>query len=128
MKPLDRITNENIDDNKTLNVWRFKSEIEKMVHNIANGNFSEIETSVAMGETSIDDLQRVLREYGCSIAPLPDNALSLAETYNIESENRLDVYLPLWTKEEGRSDLTLFLSCFLKNGKPYIEINDLHVL
>ena len=72
MNPLDKIMNENIDDKKKLNVWCFKSEIEKMVHKIANGDFSGIETSVEMGETSVDDIQRVLKEYGCSIAPLPD--------------------------------------------------------
>ena len=81
-----------------------------------------------VGISKVKKTKRVLKEYGCSIAPLPDNALSLAETYNIASKNRLDVYFPLWTKEEGRSDLTLFLSCFVKNGKPYIEINDLQVL
>jgi len=111
-----------------LDVWRFKSEIEKIVQKIANGDFSEIETSVEVGESPFEDLRRVLREYCCSIAPLPENALSVAETYNIASENRLDVYFPLWTKEEGRIDLTLFVSCFMKNGKPYIEINDLRAL
>jgi hypothetical protein len=51
-----------------------------------------------------------------------------AKTYHIADKNRLDIYLPLWTKEEGRSDLTLFLSCFVKNGTPFVEINDLRVL
>ena len=115
---------ESIDTKIMLNVLDFKPEIEKIVQKIANDCFGEIETS----ETSADDLQRVLREYGCSIVPLPDNALSLAETYHIANENRLDVYLPLWTKEEGRSDLTLFVSCFMKNGKSFVEINDLRVL
>ena len=119
---------DNIDQKTMLNVWYFKSEIEKIVQKIANYDFTEIATSAEMGETFVDDLQKVLKEYDCSITPLPDNALNLAEIYHIASENRLDVYLPLWTKEEGRSDLTLSMSCFVKNGIPFVEVNDLHVL
>jgi hypothetical protein len=40
----------------------------------------------------------------------------------------MDIYIPLWTKEEGRSDLTLSIICYLKDNKPIIEINDLEVL
>jgi hypothetical protein len=40
----------------------------------------------------------------------------------------MDIYIPLWTKEEGRSDLTLSIICYIKNGVPKIEINDVEVL
>ncbi len=41
-------------------------------------------------------------------------------------ELALDV--PLWTKEEGRSDLTLALTA-IKQGETYtVEVDDLHVL
>ncbi|MGA3674331.1 DUF7668 domain-containing protein [Lysinibacillus agricola] len=46
----------------------------------------------------------------------------------IAAEKRLDIYLPLWTKEEGRSDLTLSLSGQRNNNQLKIEFNDLRVL
>jgi hypothetical protein len=40
-----------------------------------------------------------------------------------------NVNLPLWTKEEGKSDLTLQM-CFIDSGNDLysVEIDDLHVL
>ncbi|MDR2081293.1 MAG: hypothetical protein LBP54_05345 [Campylobacteraceae bacterium] len=80
------------------------------------------------GRVNIMDLERVVNEYNKTIMPLPDNAFELTEIYRIDKENRIDIYIPLWTKEEGRSDLTLSLKCFLENNKPKIEIDDLRVL
>ena len=112
----------------SINIQHFKSKIERIVLNISNNNFTEIEKNKENGKISIEDLKRVINDYGSSIIPLPSNAYDIAETYFIERENKIDVYMPIWTKEEGRSDLTLFVSCFEKNGTPFVEINDLHVL
>ncbi len=42
------------------------------------------------------------------------------------SDKQVDIYIPLWSEEEGQSDLTLSLSCFNNDNK--IKINDLEVL
>jgi hypothetical protein len=112
----------------SLSIQIFKQEIEKLIVDISNNKFIEIEESGENGRLTIDDLKRVIKEYGCTIIPLPNNAFEYAESYYIEKENRLDVYIPFWTKEENRSDLTLSISCSLKNGKAFVEINDLRVL
>jgi hypothetical protein len=80
------------------------------------------------GRISITDLESIIKEYRNTIIPLLEEAFKIANTYNIEKENKMDIYIPLWTKEEGRSDLTLSIICHLKNDKPIIEINDLEVL
>ena len=73
----------------------------------------------------IQDILRVIEEYGCTIIPLPAKAFDMALFYQI-SDKQVDIYIPLWSEEEGQSDLTLSLSCFNNDNK--IKINDLEVL
>jgi hypothetical protein len=111
-----------------LNIQIFKQKIERLVIDISNNKFAEIEKSGENGRLTADDMKRVIKEYGCTIIPLPNNAFEYAESYYIEKEDRLDIYIPLWTKEENRSDLTLSISCSLINETPFVKINDLRVL
>ena len=73
----------------------------------------------------ISDLRRVIEEYGTTIMPIPEAAFEQALCYQI-SDGQVDIYIPLWSEEEGQSDLTLSLSCFQNEHK--IQINDLEVL
>jgi hypothetical protein len=111
-----------------LGIGLFKDKIADLVTDIANKNYQRIELERLNGRVDIVDLERVIREYHNTIEPLPDDAFDFAEIYTVEKENRMDVYIPLWTKEEGRSDLTLSVLCFLENNRVRIEINDLRVL
>ncbi len=112
----------------TMKIESFIAEIKNIVYLISLKKYKEIESKKYNGRVQVSDLERVINEYGCEIIPLPDSAIDLSESYFIESNNSLDVYLPLWTKEEGRSDLTLSVSCYIKDNKPFVEIDDLRVL
>jgi hypothetical protein len=105
----------------------FKTIITEIIHNISVNDYDTIKANGQNGRVDTNDLKRVILEYDCTIIPLPDKAFSEAKVYLID-KSRLDVYIPLWTKEEGRSDLTLFLSCFVIDGISKVEINDLIVL
>jgi hypothetical protein len=45
-----------------------------------------------------------------------------------EHADSLALDVPLWTSEEGRSDLTLSLTATKRGGDYELEIDDLHVL
>ena len=114
--------------NMELQLKHFESLIKEIVCNISINDYDTINAKKQNGRVDTNDLKRVIIEYGCTVIPLPDEAFYKAEVYYIKDDNRLDVYIPLWTKEEGRSDLTLSLSCYDINGIPKVEINDLKVL
>ncbi|WP_264847616.1 DUF7668 domain-containing protein [Capnocytophaga catalasegens] len=111
-----------------LQLKHFESIIKEIVYNISVNNYEAIKLNRQNGRVDIDDLRRVIKKYGSIIVPLPDEAFTKAEIYDVKDENRLDVYIPLWTKEEGRSDLTLSVSCYITNEMAKVEINDLRVL
>ncbi|UTC66576.1 MULTISPECIES: hypothetical protein [unclassified Treponema] len=111
-----------------LQLTYFESIIKEIVYNISVNNYEAVKLNSQNGRVDIDDLRRIITKYGCIIVPLPDEAFTKAEIYDVKDENRLDVYIPLWTKEEGRSDLTLSVSCYITNETAKVEINDLRVL
>jgi hypothetical protein len=105
----------------------FYDKIRNIVQDILGGNYEDIVLRKENGRIDINDLENVIKEYNKTIIPLPEEAFSIAELYKI-NDNQIDIYIPLWTKEEGRSDLTLFLSCYNTNETLTVEINDLRVL
>jgi len=122
------IENYNQNVNMKLQLKYFEAIIKEIVYNISVNNYETIKVNRQNGRVDIDDLRRVITKYGCTIVPLLNESFTNAEIYDVEDENRLDVYIPLWTKEGGRSDLTLSLSCYIINETAKVEINDLRVL
>lgn len=112
-----------------ININLFKDKIINLVNDISNKCYNDIERRNENGRVSIIDLERVINEYNMTVVPFPEPfEIDINKIYNIEKENKLLVLIDLFTKEEGLSDLTLSILCFLKNDKPVIEINDLRIL
>ena len=111
-----------------MGIQEFIPLIKEVIIDISNEDYNKLNQKYEYSRVSIDDLAKTIKKYGNHIVPLPERAFDFAEKYYIESEKRIDVYLPLWTKEEGKSDLTLSISCYNNESELYIEINDLRVL
>jgi len=108
--------------------YSFLPLIREIAIDLSCGNYEKIRQDRRNGRVDMRDLQRVIEEYGRTIVPLPDNIADFIDFYTIDNEDRLDMYIPLWTKEEKRSDLTLFISGYRKSNELVVEINDLRVL
>ena len=100
--------------------------IKEMVYHISIDDYASIERKGQNGDILIEDLE-VIHLYPYTIIPLPDEAFNLAESYFIEKKKSLDVYIPFWTKEEGRSDLMLVLSCYINDGAEEVVVYDVYV-
>ncbi|WP_193367728.1 DUF7668 domain-containing protein [Pelagibius marinus] len=108
---------------------KLQPAILELVDVLMRGEFERLELDGRIGRLTAAELSRALSEYGGKLVPLPDDAFDSADCYPIEGEaSKWAVDLPLWTREEGRSDLTLALSIKEDNGKVLVEIDDLHVL
>jgi hypothetical protein len=70
---------------------------------------------------------RVIQEYGeITIIKIPDEDSNCAEIYEIlEGEERVE--LPLWTNEEGKSDLYIYFLCSYNNSQSKIEVCNIYV-
>jgi hypothetical protein len=103
--------------------------IRDLVEDLARGRLREIEADGRAGRLSASELLSAIRDYGRTLVPLPDEASPLIDVYpNDRDSTKSSLDVPLWTVEEGRSDLTLSLVATKEADKYRLEISDLHVL
>jgi hypothetical protein len=75
------------------------------------------------------EVWRVLNDYGKTLVETPhDDDFSIDAVRTQATTPTWSVNVPLWTSEEGRSDLTLQLTIALGPRGPVIELDDLRVL
>jgi hypothetical protein len=103
--------------------------IRRVVDDLVEGRYAMLARDGRAGRLTAEELERAIRDYGRALVPLPPDAMRKADVYPIEDvAGELAVDIPLWTKEEGRSDLTLSLTVVERAGGVTISIDDLHVL
>ena len=110
-------------------VSEHREPIFDLVHQLVTGNFEMLQNDGRAGRVTASELARAIAEYGRTLVDLPDAAWELAVCYQIDGKPGVfAVDLPLWTREEGRSDLTLQFMLMVTDKGPRLEIDDLHVL
>jgi hypothetical protein len=105
-----------------------KCEVEALFRDIAAGRFAAIGADGRIGRLTVDELERTVSECGRRLVPLPDEAWELVDLYAGPAEGSFALDVPLWTIEEGRSDLTLTLSAERSGARFRVTIDDRHVL
>lgn len=78
-----------------------------------------------------EQIESAVRDYGRTIVPLPSEAFALIDYVAVKNARppAWSAYVPLFTQEEGRSDLSINLTLIeSESGRFAIELNDLRVL
>jgi predicted NAD/FAD-dependent oxidoreductase len=102
--------------------------IARLIDDLVAKRYDAIAERGSAGSLSARNLRGVIVDYGRTLATPRDGWLAATESY-ATAQGWLMVDVPLWTVEEGRSDLTL--SVVIKpaeSGGFSIEMLDLHVL
>lgn len=103
-----------------------------MITNLLAAGDYETASRMADGRRlSAADLERAVRDYGRTLVSLPPAARDSYDVYRVEKADRptFSVDVDLWTREEGRSDLTLQLGLIDTGRSTYaVTIEGLHVL
>ena len=98
---------------------------------VAHGEYAALEKLSGGVRVGAADLERAVREYGRTLMVPPPGSepeLDIVEIRNARPRAWF-VDVPLWSREEGRSDLTLQLKLVAAPAGGYrVEIDDLHVL
>ncbi|MCW7539771.1 hypothetical protein OOT46_18200 [Aquabacterium sp. A7-Y] len=81
-----------------------------------------------IGRLPPQELDAAIAQYGRTLVVPPHDVLDHADVYELEDGSGWFVDLPLWTAEEGMSDLTLSLSVKTDGRHVLLGISDLHVL
>jgi hypothetical protein len=108
---------------------KFIAPIRALVDMLVKGHSDQLERDGKSGRLSSHELKEALQVHGRTIIALPDEAFRLAEVYPVKGQNATwAVDVPLWTAEEGRSDLVLSLTVSDSQDGVRLEIDDLHTL
>ncbi|MGK3964544.1 hypothetical protein WMF38_10250 [Sorangium sp. So ce118] len=106
-----------------------RTEIARLVADLSARRYTELEADGRAGRLSAEELRTAVDQYGRTLVLLPNAAWDLVDEYpQADARNTVAVDVPLWTKEEGRSDLTLSLTATKEADRWVLHVDDLHVL
>lgn len=107
-----------------------KATARSLAEKLACGEYEAVIAASSASRLTADELRDVVREYGRTFVAPPETAYQDLDVVAVRGATQptWSVRAPLWTKEEGRSDLTLELTIVLNNDRPSFELDDLHVL
>lgn len=98
---------------------------------LVSGDYDAIANRCRGIRLNVDQLREAVLVYGRTLQNLPDSLYDELDVIKVSSATlpTWSITVPLWTKEEGRSDLTLECTV-IDNGLQEldIEIDNLHVL
>jgi len=107
----------------------FRAPIRRLATDLARGDLGRLVEDGRCGVMTEDQMRHAIKSYGRTLASLPDEAFDRAQVRPLEDEEKAwEVILPLWTVEEGESDLSLVASVMMMEGNVWVELYDLHVL
>lgn len=103
--------------------------IRDLVDLLVRGAYAELEADGRIGRLTADELRTAIEQYGQTLVALPDEAPRAISVYPHSTQpSVLALDIPLWTLEEGQSDLTLSLTAEMTERLIKVRIDDLHVL
>lgn len=108
---------------------KWMAQVRRLIEDLAAGRYAEIAADGRAGRLTEAELRTAVEVYGRTLVPLPEDVEMIVDVYEQSSHpDAVALDVPLWTQEEGRSDLTLSLTA-IKQGETYtVEVDDLHVL
>jgi hypothetical protein len=102
-----------------------------VVELLVEGDYETVERATRNSRLDASDLRRAITEYGRTLSSPGESwwsEVSLPPIY-ADAGGGFHVAAPLWTEEEGRSDLTLGLRLTESAPKVYeVAVEDLHVV
>lgn len=107
-----------------------QDQIDPLIRLLAEGRFDSVEEVTNGVRLAASDIKNALGRYGRTLVYPPSEAYELMDVIEVRSagQRRWSIAMPLWTKEEGRSDLSIEVTIIRKAGEFVLELDDIRVL
>lgn len=110
---------------------RITDTINKIIELLVQRKYQELERLCRGCRLTAVEIEQAIHDYNCELITPPDidfESIDIIEITN-SSPRAWSVRYDLWTKEEGRSDLSLEAT-LIDNGDNFltVEIDNIHVL
>lgn len=106
-----------------------ESAVRNLMTQIGRGQYEEAVRSCSASRLTADDLREVIGTYRRKLVELPDHVYERLDVIGIIDSNppAWSVVVPLWSEEEGLSDLMLELTVINDGKRWHVELDDLRV-
>jgi hypothetical protein len=107
-----------------------KHLVRRLIQHLVQGDYDSVVAECAQSRLTGKQLAKVIQDYGRKLIMPPDRALDNLDIVPVQDASvpTWSLRVPLWTHEEGRSDLTLELTVGTAPRASCVELDDLHVL
>jgi hypothetical protein len=111
-------------------VAKIQKQVGEIIDLLVKGKFDEIELLTRGARLPAEQIETAIVQYGRTLVAHPVDAFSFMDVIEIRNSSPASwsITMPLWTKEEGRSDLSLELTLVEEDGGFKVELDDIHVL
>lgn len=107
-----------------------KEKTKHVINMLVNGEYDEVVKYTNGTRLPKAEIEYAIRDYGCTLANPPELAFEELDVVEVDnpSQREWSVRCPLWTKEEGRSDLSIELSMIEESGEELrVELDNIIV-
>jgi len=114
-----------------MNTEKLHRTVKMVINLLADKKHKEIEQLCKGVRLNAEDIEYAVKEYGMEIIPLPMEGYEKLDIIEVTDSDPKEwsVNVPIYTSEEGMSDLTLELSLIDNSSEIYrVEVDNLHVL
>jgi hypothetical protein len=104
--------------------------VNRIVSLLVTGRYADLEQQTHGIRLNAKEMAKAIADYGRTLMLPPHDGFRLMNAVEINESHpkRWSVAMPLWTKEEGRSDLTVEMTIIDNENVFSIELDDIHVL
>lgn len=104
--------------------------VRELINRLANGEYDALLDQCSASRLTVDDIRQVIDDYGRTFVEPPPSVYHNLDAVAVRDARQptWSVRAPLWSKEEGRSDLTLEVTVIHDGDRWHVELEDLHVL
>lgn len=108
-----------------------EAAVRLTVHLLVEKRYSDLEALTRCTRLTASEMESAVAAYGRTLVFPPDETFRSLDAREIEAHpqnKKWSIVLPLWTKEEGQSDLALELTLEREVDGTRIELDNIHVL
>lgn len=107
-----------------------KPVIARLVGLLVAGDYQEVVRLTGGVRLDAESIRKAITQYGRALVLPPESVYEQMDVIEIGNAvpQKWSINMPLWTAEEGRSDLTLSITVIRMDETYSMELDDIHVL
>jgi hypothetical protein len=104
--------------------------VHQVLSLLVAGKYAELEALTKADRLNASEIAKTINDYGRKLVLPSDDAFQMMNVIEVRNAKpaQWSIIMPLWTREEGRSDLSIELMLTENRNDFAVQLNNIHVL